>query len=176
MKLVHFYDDVLYKPVTEFDFANPPMDPKELSEKLNSSLLEHGGLGLAANQIGFPYAAFTFGAGPQVATVFNPRIVHVGDGLDDMEEGCLSFPGLKFKISRPNHIRIRLSDATGKTKTFNFTGLTARVVQHELLHLEGKAFFHGISRLKLEMAIRKARPAHNYSFTALYKMLDESTI
>jgi peptide deformylase len=88
--------------------------------------------------------------------MYNPRIVDLSDEIISLDEACLSFPGLSAKVKRPNGLRVRYELPNGVTETKRFTGMTARVVQHENDHLNGVLFFDHISKLKLDMAIKKA--------------------
>lgn len=88
-----------------------------------------------------------------------------------LDEGCLSFPGLLLKVSRPRLIRARFFLKDGHAQTLKFDGMTARVFLHEMEHLEGKVFFWRASRLKLEMAVKKAAKAgYDYDLRTLTQM------
>jgi peptide deformylase len=96
-------------------------------------------------------------AGGQVYACFNPRIVMLSIERTSMKEGCLSFPGLVLDIERPTVCKVRYTQPNGQTVTKEFTGMTARVVQHEVDHLRGRLFTSYVSKLKLDMAVRKAK-------------------
>jgi len=146
------------------------MNPFELLDELKTKSWEHNGLGLAANQIGYPWRAFIMPASPQDIIVFNPRIVMPSTEHVELEEGCLSWPGIVLKISRPQHVRVRYADVTGDIKTQMFTGMTARIFQHETEHLDGGLFFSNVSRLVLARALKKAEKlGHNYASLHLLK-------
>lgn len=106
---------------------------------LAQSMMKHGGVGLAANQIGLPYRAFAIAANP-ILVCFNPRIVNVSTEEIELEEGCLTFPGLILKIKRPGAIKVRYTYPNGETVTTQYNGITARIFQHELDHLNGVLF------------------------------------
>ena len=135
-ELVSSNDPILKEVLPRFDFNNPPMDPHELAHTLAQTMLKNNGIGLAANQIGLPYRVFVVAADP-ILCCFNPKIVDVGEDNLWLEEGCLSFPDLYVKIKRPQVIRIRYTRPDGETVTEQYQDLTARIMQHELDHLDG---------------------------------------
>jgi peptide deformylase len=69
----------------------------------------------------------------------------------------LSYPGLTLNIERPRHLRLRYQDTKGETHTATFANLTARCVLHEIDHLDGVVFTEKVSKLKLDMAVKKAK-------------------
>lgn len=141
---------------TPFDFAAPPCDPGALAGGLVDTMVGHRGLGLAANQCGLEHRVAAIYGDPQFV-MFNPVIVDASDKTEVLDEYCLSYPGLIMMVRRPSAIRVRFADARGEVDTHVFRGMTARVVQHEIDHLDGKLFFDGASRVKLERAIKRAK-------------------
>jgi peptide deformylase len=77
-----------------------------------------------------------------------------------MEEGCLSHPGLFVKIKRPRRIKVRYTEPNGHTTTRVFDGITARVFQHELDHLNGVNYQQRANKLHLEQARKKKKKAN----------------
>ena len=142
----------------KFNFDDPPMDPIELSQALVVEMRDFGGIGLAANQIGFNWRVFAMRANPNIVC-FNPRIVMPSEEQVYLEEGCLSFPGLLVKIRRPKHIRVRYQEPSGEMKTEMYTGMAARVFQHELDHLDGILFYERANRYHREKAFKKWQPS-----------------
>jgi peptide deformylase len=118
-------------------------------------MYEKNGIGLAANQVGVPYRIFAMRGQPQNFVCFNPKIVQPSEEEITLEEGCLTFPGLVVKVKRHRHIRVRFTTPNGDTRTETFTGMSARVFQHELDHLEGKLYFNRASRYHKELAMKK---------------------
>jgi len=165
----------LFEKTKQFDFNKPLVDPKEFAKNIKESLLQFGGVGLAANQVGFDFSAFVFGPSKQLdnfEVMFNPQIVYFSEEKNKLEEGCLSFPGLIVDVERSNEIRIRFQDVEGITDTIKLTGLSAKIVQHEVEHLNGEVFFKNLSKLKLQMAIKKAKKlGFNYENDSLFKFL-----
>jgi len=164
VELVHYSHPALWTPVEEFDFLNPPVDPIEFAHVLTRSMLYHNGLGLSATQLGKSIRAFAMRTSPEITVCYNPEIVDVGEQFDSMEEGCLSFPGVGVKVPRFKSIRARFTQPNGQTGLHTFAGVTARVFQHELEHLEGLNFTRQASRIELDVAIRKAKK-RGFSYT-----------
>ena len=158
LELAKATDPILRTPAQKFDFANPPLDPIELSHNLAQTMVNKIGVGLAANQVGLPWSVFVMGCGGgEVYCCYNPRIVNMSTERVEMEEGCLSFPGLHLKIKRPIAIRVRYQQPNGEVVTKDFSGLTSRIFQHEYDHLQGKVFTEYMTRLELDIAKRKAK-------------------
>lgn len=160
--LVDKRSEVLRQVTPKFNFQNPPMDPYELYRELGEALQKHGGLGLAAPQIGYPYRVFVIRSSP-IIPFFNPIIVDASEETVEMDEGCLTFPGILLKIQRPRVIRVRYTDPNGTTETKKFQDMTARVIQHELDHLNGVLFGSHAGPMQLDVAIRKAKKS-GYSY------------
>lgn len=161
--------EILRTKLPEFDFANPPCDVIELSNSLVETMKHYTGIGLSANQVGLPYRVFCMDA-PTPFVCFNPRVVLSDPEEILMEEGCLSFPNLIVKVSRPRHIKVRFATPNSVVTTQTFTGMTARVFQHELQHLDGGYFFDGVGRMKMDKAMQFARKhGSDYSQLGLMK-------
>jgi len=92
LNLVSETSPVLLQECKEFDFNNPPFDPKEFAQALHDKMIKNDGLGLSANQVGQPYRVFVMRTSEKPYAVFNPKIVDVSDKELTMKEGCLSFP------------------------------------------------------------------------------------
>lgn len=118
-------------------------------------MLQNKGVGLSANQIGLPYKVFCVsGAGPngEIMTFFNPKIVDQSEESILLDEGCLTFPGLSLKIRRPRSVKLRFTEPNGESKMQIFTGITARIIQHEMDHMEGDTFLSKASIVQKEKA------------------------
>lgn len=150
--LVDCKDKVLKESAIDFDFKNPPEDSVDFACNLAETMLEHHGIGLAANQCGFPYRVFVLQGDGDILPFFNPRIVDVSEETILLEEGCLSFPGLFVKVKRPRKIKIRFTEPDGQTQTRTYDGMTARAIQHEMDHLNGINYQQRSSRIHLEQA------------------------
>lgn len=157
MNLVHHTDPILTTPCQKFDFSNPPFDPIEFAKELTMFMYENNGIGLAANQVGVPYRVFAMRGEPENFVCYNPRIVQPSEMTIALEEGCLTYPGVVVKITRPQHVRVRFTVPNGETMTKTFTGMTARTFQHELDHLNGEIFYNKANRYHRDKALKKFR-------------------
>lgn len=144
----------LHKETVRWDFNNPPEDSEAFAQRLLKTMRAFGGIGLAAPQVEQYYKVFVVHA-EQPFAVFNPTITWFSDEVVDLDEGCLSFPALKVKVRRPKHIRVRFQSHTNETIVKRFTGMTARVFQHEYDHLEGITFFERANFLHKDRAKKK---------------------
>jgi peptide deformylase len=138
--LVKKDNPVLHTAVPKWDFNNMPMDPSELSRNLAETMLTRDGIGLAANQCGLTYRVFVMKSAP-IFACFNPMIVDDNSEKIYLEEGCLTYPKYFVKIERPKLVKVRFTQPDGEVITRVFDGITARVFQHELDHLNGEIFF-----------------------------------
>jgi len=160
LELLLSTDPLLRQKCQPFDFKNPPIDPFDLFADLVETMIVKKGIGLAAPQVGLPYNVFIFGDPSNrelINIAFNPQIVDHSLDLVYYEEGCLSFPGLYIKIKRPREIRARYANVKGNVNTIKFDGLTSRIFQHELDHLNGVLFTTKAPRLNLERARRQKK-------------------
>lgn len=155
-ELVEADDPILRKEIKRFDFSDNSFDPAKIAVDLVEHMLYYNGIGLAANQIGLDHRVFAVRANP-VLVCFNPVIVDEKSKEIEMEEGCLTFPNLVFKVKRPEAIKIRYQQPNGETVTQIYTGMTARIMQHEADHLDGILYIDYVSKLKLDMARKKAK-------------------
>lgn len=156
MKLIETTATILHTELDKFDFENPLIDPEELSIQLVESMRKYEGIGLSANQVGLPHRVFVMEGEPAYAC-FNPRIVLEGTEKVTLEEGCLSFIGLNVKIKRPKVIKVRFQGPDGEVYTKTLTGLSARVFQHELDHLNGKVFYSRANTFHRDAAFKSWR-------------------
>lgn len=150
--------DLLLQPAKPYLFNEHKVeDTHQLCKDMVESLYHYNGLGISGNQLGLSWNVFAMRGDPEDYVIFNPRVVHFSPEQDIMSEGCLSWPGLHVKMKRSKEIRVRFSGPDNNTVSMTFKGITARVIQHEVNHLQGKMWFDGCSRLQLEPAIRRAR-------------------
>jgi peptide deformylase len=145
---------VLHAVMNEFNFENPPTDPNELASTLVETCKKNHGLGLSANQCGLPYRVFVMGANDDFIACFNPKIISA-EGETHMAEGCLTFPLLELKITRPKKITVEYQDWNGEKHTTTFEGLTARIFLHELDHMDGIVYTSRVKPLALQSGIKK---------------------
>src|SRR5664279_5290541 len=157
--IVKFGDPVLEKPsvaITKFDDAL-----RKLADDMFESMYAAHGVGLAAPQIGISKRIavidVTFKEDPEAKIVLvNPEIIHI-EGRITSNEGCLSLPEFREKVTRPRKVTARAQNLKGET--FEVTGeeLLARALLHETDHLNGKLYISHISGLKRDLMKRKIR-------------------
>ena len=152
MKLIKAPDEFLEKQVKEFDFST--MDPSEISKNMIDLMYKYKGIGLAANQVGVDAQIFVMGEKDPM-TVINPIVTEVGTEKIEMEEGCLSFPGLFMKVKRPDTVGVKYLDIQQKECIIKLVGFHARVFLHEYDHLQGITFDQRVSKMRLDMAKKK---------------------
>jgi peptide deformylase len=162
LNLITYPNPILNNQLPEFDWDNPVMDPKLLEEQLVKLMWEHNGIGLAANQAGVETRVFAImtrnlSGVTEPFAVFNPKILAVSDEQESGEEGCLSFPGLFFQVKRPYHLVAEFFDRDKNQCIIRFDGVDARCFQHEYDHLNGVCFTSKVSKLKLDLAVKKQR-------------------
>ena len=157
--IVKYGDAVLEKPsapITKFDD-----ELRKLADDMFESMYGAHGVGLAAPQIGISKRIavidVTFKEDPEAKIVLvNPEIIHV-EGRHTSNEGCLSLPDFREKVTRPRKVTARAQNLQGET--FEVTGeeLLARALLHETDHLNGKLYISHISALKRDLMKRKIR-------------------
>ena len=158
--ILKFPHSMLRVRTPDWDFENPPEDPIALEKDLIETMFQLKGIGLAATQVGLPYRVFVMGysANPETAQAFfNPHVVATVDEVDDLEEGCLSFPGIYVNIKRPKKILARWQNSKGEWQESEFDGYNCKCFLHELDHLEGIVFQDRISPLKWALAAKKSK-------------------
>ena len=162
MKLIRETSDMLTRAMPAFDFANPIVPPQELIDQMQEVRKENGGIGLAAPQVGVETRVLVIGAGGMETdgvdefnkAFFNPSIKYLEGEESYMIEGCLTFPGLFVKIKRPDAACINYFDQDGVNFEEVFSGMTSRILQHEIDHLNGVLFTTRANRVHLEKAKR----------------------
>lgn len=145
---------ILTTPTKEFDFNDPPEDPNDVANQLMQTMHEKFFVGLSANQIGKPYKVFALRGTDNYFVCFNPKIVYYSESTETEDEQCVSFPGIKVKVKRSNEIRLRFQTPSGRTESKTFNGLSARVIQHEIDHLNGIPFYNKANRYHRERALK----------------------
>jgi peptide deformylase len=143
-------------PVTEFND-----ELRKLVDDMFESMYAAQGIGLAAPQIGVPKRLtvidLSFQKDPKEKIVLiNPEIIHK-EGKQVEEEGCLSLPEIREKVTRAYKVRVRAQDVEGKWFEIDGEELLARAFQHEIDHLDGILFIFRISALKRDLLLRKIR-------------------
>jgi len=143
-------------PVERFD--EPLRREVERMGKLMHDAL---GVGLAATQLGVLHRVLVYRAYPEdsLTALVNPVIEWRSDELEAAEEGCLSLPGVHVEVERPASVRVRARDEHGEELEIEAEGLPARVIQHEIDHLDGVLILDRVSREARKEAMRAMREA-----------------
>jgi len=154
-QLVNEEHPILKQALLEFDFEKPPVDPVKFASSLVETCKLHRGLGLSANQCGFPYRVFVMGSEDNFVAFFNPEIINISKQEVHMIEGCLSFPFLGLRITRPAEVGVRYQDYTGEWKGTTLSGISARCFQHELDHMNGVVYTQRVKPMALQSGMQK---------------------
>ena len=116
------------------------LDRDEISKILKDNMIHHKGVGLSANQLGINERVFVMIRDiefNEIIVCFNPQIIKTYKEEVEMEEGCLSYPDLFLKITRPKKIIVKYEDVDKKIHKLKLDGLSARIFLHEYDHMEG---------------------------------------
>jgi peptide deformylase len=143
------------KPITRVDD-----DIKKLVADMFETMYDAPGVGLAAVQIGVPKRVVTIDATrgeeeKKPIALINPEILWASDEKSVIEEGCLSIPEFIDEVERPERIKARFTNLKGETVEVEAEGLFARVLQHEIDHLNGVLFIDHLSKLKRDRVTKK---------------------
>jgi peptide deformylase len=158
LRLVRKYGDPVLKsralPVERFDDALRE-EIRRMGDLMNDAL----GIGLAATQLGVMHRVLVYRVDPDapVAAVVNPVLEWSSRDSEPLEEGCLSLPNVLVDVDRPIHVRVRAQDETGEEILIEASGLEARVLQHEMDHLDGVLILDRTSRDQRKQAMRTLR-------------------
>ena len=155
LQLVDETNPILRQVLTDFDFKNPPINAIELASSLVETCKQSRGIGLSANQCGYPFRVFVMGANDDYVAFFNPKITWKSEESVHMMEGCLSFPLLGLMITRPKEVEVEYQDYMGEVKTAKFAGLSARCFQHELDHMNGIVYTDKVKPMALQQGMKK---------------------
>jgi len=128
-------------------------------ERMAAIMHDALGIGLAATQVGVLSRVLVYRVAPDapVAALVNPELEWSGSEAEPLEEGCLSLPEVVVDVERPVHVRVRARDAFGDVVVVEASGLEARVIQHELDHLDGVLILDRTSREQRKQAMRILR-------------------
>ena len=162
-QVVKFGDPVLKSkasPVTEF---GPELRAEV--ERMIAIMRDGLGVGLAATQLGALRRLLVFQAGPdnEPTALVNPEIEWMSEEAAVAEEGCLSLPRVSMDVERPLHVTVRGRDVEGEPIEIDASGLEARVLQHEIDHLDGILILDRTTREQRKGALRALREGGSYS-------------
>jgi peptide deformylase len=148
LSILRYPDARLHKvaaPVTVFDDSL-----KNLVADMAETMYAAPGIGLAAVQVDVPKRVIVVDVSERrdsLVVLVNPEILEA-TGVSDIEEGCLSVPGIYELVERAERVKVRAHDQNGNPFTLEAQGLLAVCIQHEMDHLEGKVFVEHLSQLK----------------------------
>jgi peptide deformylase len=144
------------RPVEAFDEALA-----EEVQRMGRLMDDAIGIGLAATQLGVMHRVLVYRVDPEapLGVLVNPDIEWRSAEVESMEEGCLSLPGVGVEVERPAQVRVRAQDEQGAPLTVEASGLEARVIQHEVDHLDGVLILDRTSRDQRKQAMRAMREA-----------------
>src|SRR3954453_7012346 len=160
-----FGDPVLKSRASEIRSFGPELERE--AQRMVAIMRDAIGVGLAATQLGGMHRLLVFQAGPDASptAVANPTIDWVSDEVALAEEGCLSLPRVSVDVERPLFARVRGGDVTGEPPQREASGLEARVLQHEIDHLDGVLMLDRTARDQRKAALRALREGGSYSPT-----------
>jgi peptide deformylase len=158
LKLVRKYGDpVLRSRALEIDRFDGTLrdEIRRMGRLMDDSL----GIGLAATQVGVMHRVLVYRVESEgeIAALVNPVLEWASDDTEPMEEGCLSLPGVLVDVERPVHVRVRAQDERGEALLVEASGLEARVIQHEMDHLDGVLILDRTARDQRKRAMRTLR-------------------
>lgn len=131
---------------------------RHLIRDLEDTVDDEGRAGVAANQIGISQRAFSWNIEDRgIGHIINPFIVELSDELQHDDEGCLSVPGLFFPRTRSAYARCVGTDVDGHEVELAGEGIVARLIQHEVAHLDGELYIDGLERSVKKKALRQIR-------------------
>jgi len=161
--VVKFGDPVLKSAASPVSNFGPELRAEV--ERMIAIMRDGMGVGLAATQLGVLRRLLVFQAGSdgEPTAVINPQIEWSSDELSLAEEGCLSLPRVSMDVERPLHVRVSGRDVEGEAIEIEASGLEARVLQHEMDHLDGILILDRTTREQRKAALRALREGGSYS-------------
>ena len=143
-------------PVEHFD-EELRVEAERMDDLMQAAL----GVGLAATQVGILHRVLVYRAytDDETTVLVNPVLEWTSEEREAAEEGCLSLPGIHVEVERPAQVRVRAQDTSGAELLVEVEGLEARVIQHEIDHLDGVLILDRISREARRDAMRALREA-----------------
>ncbi len=178
LPIIAYGDPILRKKASEIDLIYPDLDIL-ISNMFETMYAAHG-VGLAAPQVGLSIRLFIVDAKPfaeddkeltSFKKVFiNPQILEEKGDTSTFNEGCLSIPDVREDIDRKDTIHVTYLDEKGKAHQEVYTGIAARIIQHEYDHIEGKLFVDKLSPLRKAMLKGKLESISKGLIKVAYKM------
>lgn len=150
-----FGDPVLKSRATPVDKFDETLE--QLAEDMLQTMREYEGVGLAANQVGRLKRVLVAALEDEEYVVVNPEISEIGDETEIEVEGCLSIPEIQVEVERATRIAVTGQDSTGGPLKLEAEGLLARILQHEIDHLNGVLILDRTDRESRKAAMRELR-------------------
>ena len=146
------------------------LDRGTLTENLVETMRDYKGIGLSASQCGVMERVFVMYSDVKerkIIACYNPQILEYSEDIVEIDEGCLTYPGLWLKIKRPEGIKVQFEDETGTKQEYQLFGLESRIFQHEMDHMEGTDFTQRVSKLRLDMGRRRQKKMQKKSMISM---------
>ncbi|HWJ42866.1 MAG TPA: peptide deformylase [Solirubrobacterales bacterium] len=175
-QVVQFGDPVLKSKASPVANFNPEL--RSEVERMIAIMRDGLGIGLAATQLGSLRRLLVFQAGPESppTALINPEVEWLSDEEAVAEEGCLSLPRVSMDVERPLYARFSGRDVEGAPIAIEAAGLEARVLQHEIDHLDGVLILDRTSREQRRAALRALREGGSYSPSSEEEIADEGEL
>jgi peptide deformylase len=163
LSILRYPDPRLHKRAARVDAVTEHI--RKLIKDMAATMYAAPGIGLAATQINVHLRVIVIDISEshdQLQVFINPELV-AASGDADIEEGCLSVPGVYERVRRARRVTVRALDAAGAPFTLEAEGLLAVCIQHEMDHLEGKVFVERLSRLKQSRILSRLRKQERHT-------------
>ncbi|MFW6157357.1 MAG: peptide deformylase [Balneolaceae bacterium] len=185
LPIVTYDDEILHQPARKV--RQNSEDLQRLIDDMFETMHQAEGVGLAAPQVGKLLRLFVADADPMIEeeeshkkrgpiVAINPELVFKADEEVEMDEGCLSIPGVSAPVKRPEKITMRYLDREFNEKELTIDGWWARVLQHEYDHLEGILFLDHLSLFKRKMLSSKLKEIAEGRKNAEYETVPKNVV
>jgi peptide deformylase len=157
LSILEFPDERLRKKATPVETVDESV--RRLIDDMLETMYAAPGVGLAATQVNVPKRVIVIDVSEEKNSplcLINPELL-AKEGAEDMDEGCLSVPGIFEKVTRAKKVRVRALDREGNSFEREVDGLLAVCIQHEMDHLDGKLFVDYLSPLKRQLVRKKLK-------------------
>lgn len=167
LQLHYLGDKVLRQPAKRIAKVDDAV--RQLAKEMLQTMYSANGIGLAAPQVGINKQLIVVDCEPdkpenQPLILINPQITRTSQDLCVVEEGCLSIPNIYFEVTRPKAIEVSYKDEWGRPQKRQVAGLLARVIQHEIDHLNGVVF---VDRVDNALALAESLKKEGFSVQAV---------
>lgn len=175
-QVVKFGDPVLKSKASPITTFGP--DLRVEVERMIEIMRDGFGIGLAATQLGVLRRLLVFQSGPESepTALINPEVEWLSEEIAVAEEGCLSLPNVSMDVERPLFARFSGRDVEGEPIVIEASGLEARVLQHEVDHLDGVLILDRTSREQRKAALRALREGSSYSPSSEEEIYEEGEL